>query len=440
VTFRAMASDTGTGTAGSRELDLAWRPSVHLNRLASLAFLSLLVPVLVGRPALLALAAPPLCLLAAGLGDLPPRRLTVTTGVDTHRCLEDEPVTVTARVTLPVRVDQLDIELDPAGTIEIAEGQPRVSWTGTDAATAEWVVRPSRWGRRSFGPVRVTVRAAGRLLRAEVACPLAEAVVLPSPEAARRTPLPAELPPRLGEHVSRSAGEGVEFHGIRTFAYGDRSRRINWPASTRRGRLQVNMFEAERAVDVVLLIDALSDVGEPGHTSLDASVRGATALAQAYLRTADRVGVVTLGGFTRWLAPDVSARQFYRIAEAVLDVRLDNSEVPPDLARVPRSALLPGALLVLFSPLLHERALEVVRELRERGFALVVIDVLTAEPDPDPRLRSSALALRLWRLDRAALTWQLGQLGVPVLPWDGDGPLDDALAAVQRRVLLGRHA
>ncbi len=80
-----------------------------------------------------------------------------------------------------------------------------------------------------------------------------------------------------------------------------------------------------------------------------------------------------------------------------------------------------------------------VRELRERGFPLVVVDVLTAEPRLDRRMRTSGLALRLWRLDRAAVRWQLEQLGVPVLHWDGEGPLDDALAPLRRRVLLGRH-
>ncbi len=318
----AGGTPAGLTRTGGREIPLTWRPTAHANRLASLALLALLIPVLLGRPALVALAAPPLCLLAAGLGERPPRRVTVQAGVDTSRCLEGEPVTVAVRVVLARPADQLDVELDPPPTVRIIDGDPRVSFAGTASGDAEWVVQPSRWGRRSLGPVRVTVRDAGRLRRAQVSCPVGDAVVLPSPAAARLTALPAQLPSRLGEHVSRSAGEGVEFHGVRGFASGDRPRRINWPASTRRGRLQVNAFTAERAVDVVILIDALSDVGQPPNSSLDASVRGATALAQAYLRTADRVGVVTLGGMTRWLAPDVSARQFYRIAESVLEVRV----------------------------------------------------------------------------------------------------------------------
>ena len=137
---------TGEARAATQDIRLTWRPTAHANRLASLALLALLLPVLLGRPALVALAAPPLCLLAAGLGERPPRRVTVQAGFDAGRCLEDEPVTVTVRVVLPRPVDQLDIELDPGPTVRIAEGEPRVSLAGTAEATAEWIVRPSAGG------------------------------------------------------------------------------------------------------------------------------------------------------------------------------------------------------------------------------------------------------------------------------------------------------
>ena len=51
---------------------------------------------------------------------------------------------------------------------------------------------------------------------------------------------------------------------MREFVPGDRQRRINWPATTRRGRLQLNTFAAERTQNVVIIADASSDVGEPG--------------------------------------------------------------------------------------------------------------------------------------------------------------------------------
>ena len=42
---------------------------------------------------------------------------------------------------------------------------------------------------------------------------------------------------------------------------------------------------------MVLLVDATSDVGEPGTSALDLALRGAGAAARAYLEARDRVGV-----------------------------------------------------------------------------------------------------------------------------------------------------
>jgi len=131
----------------------------------------------------------------------------------------------------------------------------------------------------------------------------------------------------------------------------------------------------------------------------------------------------------KWLAPSPGNRQFFRIVEMAFGVRFP-SEVAPDLDRVPRIALPPRALVVLFSPLLDRRSLNAVADLRQRGVSLVVVDVLRYEPPSDPRLPVSALAVRLWRLDRAALRANLASLGVPVLPWDSGTGLEGAQAAL----------
>ena len=169
--------------------------------------------------------------------------------------------------------------------------------------------------------------------------------------------------------------------------------------TSRLGQPHVNQRAALRAADLVIMIDAFSDVGPPGDTTLDVAVRGAAGLATAYLRTGDRVGVVVLGGVLKWLAPSPGNRQFFRIVEMAFGVRFA-SEANPDLDRVPRTALPPRALVVLFSPLLDRRALNAVTDLRQRGVSLVIVDVLTREPPAEPRLPMSQLAVRLWRLDR----------------------------------------
>jgi uncharacterized protein (DUF58 family) len=248
----------------------------------------------------------------------------------------------------------------------------------------------------------------------------------------------SKLPNRLGEHRARVPGDGTEFIGVREFVPGDRQRAINWPASTRRGRLQVNTFAAERSQDVVLLVDATSDVGEPGESALDLALRGAAGAARAYLAARDRVGVITYQwGGTQWLAPSLGRRQVYRIVDVLL--RSDTGWARgATFSRLPRAALPPGALVVAFSPLLTGRFVEALRDMRERGFSLIVVDVLNTAPPPRRTFADNA-ARRVWQLEQDSIRFSLRELGVPVVKWDGGAPLDLPLAPYTRRPLVVRR-
>ena len=84
-----------------------------------------------------------------------------------------------------------------------------------------------------------------------------------------------------------------------------------------------------------------------------------------YLRVSDRAGLVVLGGMLRWVGPAAGDRQFYRVAEMMLAARFD-SFVTPDVGRILRTALPPGTLVVVFSPLLDPRGFGAITDLRQR--------------------------------------------------------------------------
>jgi uncharacterized protein (DUF58 family) len=262
----------------------------------------------------------------------------------------------------------------------------------------------------------------------------------PAPAQQRTQVMLSRLPNRLGEHAARTFGEGIEFAGVREYVPGDRQRSINWPASTRRGRLQVNTFAAERSQDVVLLVDATSDVGEPGSSAVDLALRGAAAAARAYLDARDRVGVITYHwGAIGWLVPGLGRRQLYRIIDSMV-TRLGatgpiGSASSTSMRRLPRAALPPGALVVVFSPLLDQRFVETLRDMRERGFIVLVVDVLNADPPMRPR-STDRMARRIWRMEQEAIRFSLRELGVPVVHWDGIQSLDLPLAPYSRRPLV----
>jgi uncharacterized protein (DUF58 family) len=402
----------------------AWRPSPRLRKLALVAVLAIIGAVLTRHANLLLLAAPALAALAAfGHGrrsEVPGAAITVST----TRCFEGEDVEVIATLTAPV--GEASFEIQPGPAVTLAEGRATQVVVGEQAAQARWVLRPNAWGRHLVAAVRVRCRTEGTG-QADLTLrpPLVE--VFPHPPPARATLLPPELLRRIGDHTAASPGSGIEFFGIRGYQPGDRLRDVNWAVSSRLGRPHTNQRAALRAADLVVMVDAFSDVGPPGDTTLDVAVRGAAGLATAYLGTGDRVGMVVLGGMLKWLAPAPGSRHFFQIVEMAFGVRFP-SEVTPDLDRVPRSALPPRALVVLFSPLLDPRAISAITDLRQRGVSLVVVDVLRHEPPVAPRLPTSALAVRLWRLDRNALRASLAGLGVPVLTWDSGTGLEGAQA------------
>jgi uncharacterized protein (DUF58 family) len=407
---------------------VSWRPSARARSLATAALLALVAAVLTGHAALVLLAAP-----AVGALALLPRRrppeLDIEVTVSSSRCFEGEEVTVTATVRAAHPLDEVILELQPAAQVALAGASPRTrAFVRAGQAGARWVIRPDRWGRLSPGTVRVTGRAGA--LQTSRPIELDPLEVFPRPARMRPRLVPAELLRRIGEHTGRAVGEGVEFAGIRPYLPGDQLRDVNRAVSIRRGQLHVNQRAAPRAADLVVMIDAFGDSGPVSERTLDLAVHGAAALVTAYLGVSDRAGLVVLGGLLRWLGPAAGDRQFYRIAEMMLAARYD-SFVTPDVGRIPRTALPPGTLVVVFSPLLDPRGFGAISDLRQRGFPLIVVDTLRDEPPPGSRA-DARLALRLWRLDRAATRAGLRTLGIPVLQWSEGTELDSVLAPLRQ--------
>ena len=415
-----------------------WVPAPRSRNLVTAALLALAAAIVTGHPALVLLAAPALAALA-----LMPRRprvdeLAVDVTESGSRCFEGEDLTITATVRSGPELGPLDevtIQLDTVPQVALTDPGQRTQTflreAGSGQPSARWVVHPDRWGRYSPGTVRVTARSGFGGFQAVVPVALDPVEVFPRPVRMRPRLVPAELLRRIGEHTGRAVGEGVEFAGIRPYVPGDQLRDVNRAVSQRRGQLHVNQRSAARAADLVVMIDAFGDAGPVSERAVDLAVHGAAALVSAYLRVSDRAGLVVLGGMLRWLGPASGDRQFYRIAEMMLAARYD-SFVIPDIGRIPRTALPPGTLVVVFSPLLDPRGFVALADLRQRGFPLIVVDTLRDEPPGQDGPPNARLALRLWRLDRAATRASLRGLGIPVLAWPTGTELDGVLAPLRQ--------
>jgi uncharacterized protein (DUF58 family) len=429
--------DQATATASQpSQVRLAWSQSAHAGRLITLALAGLIIAVITRRPEFAGVAAPAVLLLAARRPERP-GQIGVSASPSAMRLSEDEQADLTVAVT-GYRDHSVDLLLHPRFAVVPAAADGTGGGPGGGESSLPFHI--GRSGRRSLGVLEITLRDRWRLTEGRVTIELPTIDCYPRPAAQQTRVVLSRLPSRLGDHPSRSSGEGMEFTGVREFVPGDRQRRINWPATTRRGRLQLNTFAAERTQNVVIIADASSDVGEPGSTPLDLAFRGSAATAHAYLAVRDRVGLVVYQRSVRWIAPGLGARHYYRIMDLMLaDPRLAGPlSRAAGITRLPRAALPPGSLILVFSPLLDRRLVETLRDLRERGFSILIIDVLNAEPSG--RTDSlSRLARRIWRMEQEAIRFSLRELGIPLVRWDGEQSLDEPLAPYTRRVMVSRR-
>ena len=97
---------------------------------------------------------------------------------------------------------------------------------------------------------------------------------------------------------------------------------------------------------------------------------------------------------------------------------------------IPPRTLPPKALIFAITPLLDERAVTTLIDLRARGFDLAVLEVSPVAFASAAAGEQEELAYRLWQLKRDALRARYQRFGVPIVEWHEGEPLEGALAEV----------
>jgi len=414
-----------------REAQLRWRASALTRGVASCAALALAIGVIGSRWQLVAFAAPLLGVLCSVSWQPPLPRVSVHADPASQRCFETEQTQLTLWAdteTLGTAVG-LTVSAVDGMRLQVVERTSRQRQTVTTTA--------DRWGRY---PLRATVEviAHGGLLAGTGTVDAADVTVFPLVPPQPTTLPQTELLDRLGTHLTRHIGRGVEYADIRTYVPGDQLRTVNWPVSARRGRLHVTQRLTDRSADVVVLIDGYPQPVGPATDASERVVRGAAQVVQTALRHGDRAGIVALGGGKpRWLGADIGQRQFYRVLDTVLGAGDEFESTTGTLA--PRTAIPFGAIVVGFSTLLDTEFALALIDLRRRGHVVLAVDVLQGSPF---RTTQDPLVDRMWALQRSAMYRDMGTVGVDVVAWQADRSLDQSMRAVpdRRRPATGRRS
>jgi uncharacterized protein (DUF58 family) len=401
-------------------------PQPKLATYLTLVALALLAAVALGRPELAAIAMPfALFVLAGALGARTPEveaRLTV----DPDRVQEGDHVAIAIELHAKREVPQLRV--DPV----IAGGSALLLSLAADETRRVVIAAPAaHWGGYALGPVSVHVLDDFGLHahRGRLGAPSALRVY-PRRELLHDALRPHTTRPQPGTLPSRARGDGLELAELRPFAPGDRVRRINWRATARRGQPYVTERQLDRGADVVLFLDTFVRAGDGRDGTLEATVSAADSLASRHLSRGDRVALVSFGGVLDWLLPGGGARQRWRIVEALIRSEVVFSFTTRDTRVLPARLLPARALVVGITPLLDDRGLAALLDLRARGFDVAVLVVSPSRFVPTATDPAGRLAHRLWRLQRDTQRLRLEHAGIAVATWEPPAPLEAAVTEV----------
>ena len=97
-----------------------------------------------------------------------------------------------------------------------------------------------------------------------------------------------------GQYHSAFKGRGMAFSEVREYQFGDDVRDIDWNVTARFNRPYVKVFEEERELTVMLLIDVSGslDFGTEVQTKCDMVAEIAATLAFSAIQNNDKIGVI----------------------------------------------------------------------------------------------------------------------------------------------------
>lgn len=251
-----------------------------------------------------------------------------------------------------------------------------------------------------------------------------------------RAPLRAHSLVLAGHVNTNDPGTGIEFHRTRDYQQGDPINRIDWNRYARTGQLTTVEFDEERAVSVMIIVDARAQAyrgrADRPH-AVAQSVTGARQLVYSLHAHRNWVGVCGLGREFCWLDPGVG-REHLEEVDRFITRHETFSSIPPhaeaadqvELDHIQHRLRDGNVQLIVLTPLCDDDIVDSCLRLHAAGHPVTVIS-----PDVTGGTSTGALMAKLGRSNRIA---SLARGGVSVTDWSGD----EALAtAIERRAMGG---
>lgn len=125
-----------------------------------------------------------------------------------------------------------------------------------------------------------------------------------------------------GQYHSAFKGRGMTFSEVREYEFGDDIRNIDWNVTARFNRPFVKIFEEEREMTVMLLIDVSgsNDFGSLSQSKRDLTAELAAVLAFSAIQNNDKVGVIFFSSkIEKFIPPKKGSSHILRIIREIVD-------------------------------------------------------------------------------------------------------------------------
>lgn len=448
-----------------------WSRTPAFYRAIAIVVLGLGLGVSAGRPDLVVMVAP-VALLLTGALVARPQRVEQMADPSAGAAVAAG-IVAGASVGVRTRMDDLvDAEL---ATVRLPDTTARPTGAARTVAGGADLDLQTMVETRSWGPTMIarpdlmSIGPDGLFVAGPIPADEVWELVLPGIPVQAPLPLPPINGGWAGTHLSRRPGQGSDLIDLRDYAPGDRMRSVHWRAFARRGKLYTRRTLSDADADLVLCLDVRQNIGPrlpappttawqrltaglaegvqgwrdlrsqraggPGrrerldaqerarYSSLDQTVRAATAIASAQLGVGDRVGVMTTGVDRTALRPGTGTRQLQRIRYYLARMVSTTQRMVP----VAYWGLRPGAVVILCSPLVDDQAAQAAADCAARGHRVVVVDTLPQQEIVRAAVGRDADHLRLLVLQREIRLEIVRRAGIPVLGWE-KGRIDVELA------------
>ena len=130
-----------------------------------------------------------------------------------------------------------------------------------------------------------------------------------------------------GQYHSAFKGRGMAFSEVREYQYGDDIRDIDWNVTARHNRPYIKVYEEERELTVMLLIDmsGSKNFGAEGVVKQEMITEIAATLAFSAIQNNDKIGVIFFSDkVEKFIPPKKGRKHILRIISELLDFKPEN--------------------------------------------------------------------------------------------------------------------